>query len=269
MDIVAIIPCRYGSKRFEGKPLIPILGKPMIQWVYERARKAEILSGVVVATDDDRILRCVEGFGGRVLMTARTHRSGSDRAAEAAGKLDLQDADIVLNIQGDQPALPPQSLFEVVSPLMEVSGLVMSTLIYKIRDPSEITDPNCVKCVFDKEGFALYFSRSPIPFNRDSLKQVDMFKHLGIYAFRKHFLDRFTSLPQGRLEAIEKLEQLRALEHGFRIKGVETAYDSKAVDTPSDIRKLEAVLRHEHNEISLGGASGPRRVGSVRTKYDT
>jgi 3-deoxy-manno-octulosonate cytidylyltransferase (CMP-KDO synthetase) len=145
----------------------------------------------------------------------------------------------------------------------------MSTLIYKIRDPGEITDPNCVKCVFDQEGFALYFSRSPIPFNRDSLKQVDVFRHLGIYAFRKHFLDRFTSLPQGTLEAIEKLEQLRALEYGFRIKGVETAYDSKAVDTPSDIRKLEAVLRHEHNEISVGGASGPPRVGSVRTKYDT
>ncbi len=242
MEIVAIIPCRYGSKRFEGKPLMPILGKSMIQWVYERAKEAEILSDVVVATDDERILKCVEGFGGRALMTARTHRCGSDRVAEAALRLDLQDEDIVINIQGDQPALAPGSLSEVVTPLVGTSGLVMSTLIYKIRDLAEIKDPNCVKCVFDKERFALYFSRSPVPFNRDSVEPVDMFKHVGIYAFRKHFLDRFTSLPQARLEAVEKLEQLRALEHGFRIKVVETANDSKAVDTPSDIQKLEAAL---------------------------
>lgn len=242
MDIVAIIPCRYGSKRFEGKPLMPILGKSVIQWVYERAKEAEILSDVVVATDDERILRCVEGFGGRVLMTAHTHCCGSDRAAEAAVRLDLQDEDIVINIQGDQPAFAPRSLSKVVSPLIKDPGLVMSTLIYKIRDPAEIKDPNCVKCVFDKERFALYFSRSPVPFNRDRMEPVDMFKHVGIYAFRKHFLDRFTSLPQARLEAIEKLEQLRALEHGFRIKVVETANDSKAVDTPSDIQKLEAAL---------------------------
>ena len=250
VDVVAIIPCRFGSRRFEGKPLIPILGQPMIQRVYERAKKAEILSDVVVATDDERILTCVEGFGGRVLMTARTHRSGSDRAAEAAVRMDLEDQDIVINIQGDQPALAPQSLSEVVSPLMEAPGLVMSTLIHKIKDPEAINDPNCVKCVLDQDGFALYFSRSPIPFNRDKLKQVDMFKHLGIYAFRKHFLDRFTSLPRGRLEVSEKLEQLRALEHGFRIRVVETAYDSHAVDTPSDIQKLETVLGKEDEGIS-------------------
>ncbi len=250
MEVVAIIPCRYDSKRFEGKPLMPIVGKSMIQWVYERAKEAEILSDVVVATDDERILRCVEGFGGRVLMTAHTHRSGSDRVAEAAVRLDLQDEDIVINIQGDQPAFAPRSLSEVVSPLTKAPGLMMSTLVYKIKDPAEIKDPNCVKCVFDKQGFALYFSRSPIPFNRDGLQPVDMFRHLGIYAFRKHFLDRFTSLPLGRLEAIEKLEQLRVLEHGFRVKVVETAYDSKAVDTPSDIQKLEAVLGKENKKTS-------------------
>jgi 3-deoxy-manno-octulosonate cytidylyltransferase (CMP-KDO synthetase) len=250
VEIVAIIPCRYGSKRFEGKPLMPIVGKAMIQWVYERAKEAEILSDVVVATDDERILRCVEGFGGRALMTAHTHRSGSDRVAEAAVRLGLQDEDIVINIQGDQPALAPRSLSEVVSPLTTDPGLVMSTLVYKIKDPAEIKDPNCVKCVSDKEGFALYFSRAPVPFNRDGLQPVDMFGHVGIYAFRKHFLDRFTSLPLGRLEAIEKLEQLRVLEYGFRVKVVETAYDSKAVDTPSDIQKLAAVLGKENKETS-------------------
>ncbi|MBW2019509.1 MAG: 3-deoxy-manno-octulosonate cytidylyltransferase [Deltaproteobacteria bacterium] len=243
MKIVAIIPCRYGSKRFEGKPLMAILGKPMIQWVYEKAKQAAILTDVVIATDDERIYRCVQGFGGRVLMTAPTHRSGSDRAAEAAQALGLKDEDIVINIQGDQPAFDPRCLPEVVSPLLEDSHLVMSTLIYKISDPAEINDPNHVKCVFDKDHFALYFSRSTIPCSRDGAVSFDIFKHLGIYAYRKHFLDCFASLPQGRLEAIEKLEQLRAMDHGYRIKVVETRYDSKEVDTPADIGKLEMALR--------------------------
>jgi len=158
MKIVGIIPCRYGSKRFEGKPLIPILGKPMIQWVYEKAKQADLLEDVVVATDDERIYRCVEGFGGPVLMTATSHRSGSDRAAEAAGRLGLKDEDIVINIQGDQPAFDPRCLSEVVSPPVEDSALFMSTLIYKIKDPAEIKDPNCVKCVFDKDNFAIRYA---------------------------------------------------------------------------------------------------------------
>jgi len=243
MKIVAIIPCRYASTRLEGKPLMPILGKPMIQWVYERAKQADILTDVVVATDDDRIYGCVEGFGGRVLITAATHRSGSDRAAEAAEMLGLKDEDIVINIQGDQPAFDQRCLSEVVSPLMDDPELVMTTLIYKITDPAELEDPNHVKCVFDKEKFALYFSRSSIPFDRDGSASFDIFKHLGIYAYRKHFLERFASLPQGSLEAIEKLEHLRAMEHGYRIKVVETRYDSKEVDTPLDVEKVEMILR--------------------------
>ena len=242
MKIVAIIPCRYQSTRFEGKPLAPILGKPMVQWVYERAKEAAILSDLVVATDDERIYRCVEGFGGRVLMTALTHPSGSDRAAEAAQALGLRDEDIVINIQGDQPAFDPRSVSEVVSPPLEDSALFMSTLVYKIKDPAEIKDPNHVKCVFDKDHFALYFSRSSIPFGREGSQPFDIFKHLGIYAYRKHFLDRFASLPQGRLEAIERLEQLRAMEHGYRIRVVETRYDSKEVDSPEDIEKIEMIL---------------------------
>ncbi|NVL90988.1 MAG: 3-deoxy-manno-octulosonate cytidylyltransferase [Desulfobacterales bacterium] len=242
MRIVAIIPCRYASTRLEGKPLMPILGKPMIQWVYEKAKQANILTDVVVATDDDRIYGCVEGFDGRALMTAATHRSGSDRAAEAAEMLGLKDEDIVINIQGDQPAFDQRCLSEVVSPLMDNPELVMTTLIYKITDPAELEDPNHVKCVFDKEKFALYFSRSNIPFDRDGSASFDIFKHLGIYAYRKHFLERFASLPQGSLEAIEKLEHLRAMEHGYRIKVVETRYDSKEVDTPSDVEKVEIIL---------------------------
>ena len=242
MKIVAIIPCRYQSTRFEGKPLAPILGKPMVQWVYERAKEVAILSDLVVATDDERIYRCVEGFGGRVLMTALTHPSGSDRAAEAAQALGLRDEDIVINIQGDQPAFDPRSVSEVVSPPLEEPALFMSTLVYKIKDPAEIKDPNHVKCVFDKDHFALYFSRSSIPFGREGSQPFDIFKHLGIYAYRKHFLDRFASLPQGRLEAIERLEPLRAMEHGYRIRVVETRYDSKEVDSPEDIEKIEMIL---------------------------
>ena len=247
MKIVAIIPCRYDSRRFQGKPLTAMLGKPLVQWVYEKAKQATILTDVVVATDDDRIYKSVESFGGRALMTAQSHRSGSDRAAEAAGKLDLHDEDVVINIQGDQPAFDPQCLSEIVSPLIEDPNLDMSTLVYRIKDTAEIENPNCVKCVFDTDGFAIYFSRAPIPFNRDGSEPCDMFRHLGIYAFRKRFLDRFASLPQGRLEAIERLEQLRAIEHGCRIKVVETDYDSKAVDTPEDIERLERVLSKEDN----------------------
>lgn len=242
MKIVAIIPCRYGSKRFEGKPLTPILGKPMIQWVYERAKDADILHDVVIATDDDRIQAAVKGFGAAVIMTGSTHKSGSDRAAEAAEALRLDDEDVVVNIQGDQPAFDVRCLSEAVSPLLDDRGIVMTTLIYRITNPAELYDPNHVKCVFDNEHFALYFSRGLIPFAPEGQVTFDVYKHLGLYAYRKSFLTRFASLAQGRLEALERLEQNRALEHGYRIKVVETLYDSLEVDTPRDVKKLETVL---------------------------
>jgi 3-deoxy-manno-octulosonate cytidylyltransferase (CMP-KDO synthetase) len=245
MKIVAIIPCRFGSKRFEGKPLKPILGKPMIQWVYERAKDAELLEDVVVATDDERIFAVVKEFGGPVIMTAPVHRSGSDRAAEAAQTLGLEDEDIVVNIQGDQPDFDTRCLSEVVAPLVNDPKVVMATLIYKITNPAELEDSNHVKCVFDNEHYALYFSRNLLPFAPQGEVTFDVFKHLGIFAYRKHFLSHFASLPQGRLEAIERLEHLRAMEHGFRIKVVETCYDSLEVDMPEDIQKLEAVLSKE------------------------
>lgn len=251
MQIIAIIPCRYASKRLEGKPLVPILGKPMIQWVYERAGQAALLGDVVVATDDERVRTRVRSFGGRVLMTSPSHRSGSDRVAEAAGTLGLADEDIVINIQGDQPAFDPRCLPEIVGPLTDDHDLVMATLVHKMADRSQAENPNQVKCVFDQDYFALYFSRAPIPFDRDgAMGASNIFKHLGIYAYRKHFLDRFHSLPQGKLEVIEKLEQLRALEHGYRIKVVVTAFHSKAVDTAEDVGALETILRREGESLS-------------------
>jgi 3-deoxy-manno-octulosonate cytidylyltransferase (CMP-KDO synthetase) len=245
MKIVAVIPCRYGSKRFEGKPLSMILGKPMVWWVYSSVRNADILSDVAVATDDERIYQCVKDFGGRVVMTEPFHRSGTDRVTEAARKLNLEDRDIVINIQGDQPVFDFRCLPEVVDPLLKDEDLDMSTLACKMVDQDEITDPNHVKVIFDQNRYALYFSRSPIPFGRDSSAKFDYFKHLGIYAYRKRFLERFVKLPEGRLEGIEKLEQLRALEYGCRIKVVETVHESMAVDTPDDIARVEAVLRSQ------------------------
>jgi 3-deoxy-manno-octulosonate cytidylyltransferase (CMP-KDO synthetase) len=245
MKIVAIIPCRYGSTRFDGqgKPIAPILGKPMIQWVYEKAKESDILDDVVVATDDERIRDAVRRFGGRVEMTARVHRSGTDRAAEAAGILALDAEDIVINIQGDQPAFDTRCLSQLVDPLQKDPMVDMTTLVYKITEPAELEDPNHVKCVFDHNGFALYFSRSLIPFGPVGKITYDVFKHLGLYAYRKRFLDVFASLPQGRLEALERLEMLRALEFGHPIRIVETPYDSLEVDTRKDIAKLEAVLK--------------------------
>jgi 3-deoxy-manno-octulosonate cytidylyltransferase (CMP-KDO synthetase) len=204
-----------------------------------------LLTDIVIATDDDRIRAAVEDFGGTVTMTASVHRSGSDRVAEAADQLGLEDQDIVVNIQGDQPAFDQQCLSEVVAPLVDDLDTVMSTLIFKIIDPSELFDSNHVKCVFDHEDFALYFSRALIPFAPKDQIDFDVYKHLGIYAYRKHFLTHFVTLPQGRLEMIERLEQNRVLEYGYRIKVVKTVFDSLEVDRPEDINKLEAVLKKE------------------------
>jgi len=241
--IVAVIPSRYASTRFEGKPLAMISGKRMIQRVYERVRSSRVVADVVIATDDLRIADAVSAFGGRSMMTSPDHRSGTDRAAEAAEMLGLGGADIVINVQGDQPLVHPESLSEVVTPLLEDSGLRMSTLAFTIVDPRELTDPKDVKVVFDNQGFALYFSRSLIPYPRDSESVFPTFKHLGIYAYTVDFLKIFRSLSEGPLEKIEKLEQLRALEHGYKIKVVITKHDSPEVDLPIDISRLETRIR--------------------------
>jgi 3-deoxy-manno-octulosonate cytidylyltransferase (CMP-KDO synthetase) len=194
----------------------------------------------VVATDDRRIFSAVTGFGGKAIMTAAENRSGTDRVAEAAEQMNLSKNDIVVNIQGDQPRIHPSCIQEVVAPLIENPDIQMSTLAFKIINPEEITHPKDVKVTFDVLGNALYFSRSAIPFGRDASTVFDTYKHLGIYAYTRRFLDIFRSLPDGRLENIEKLEQLRAMEYGYRIRVMVTEHDSPEVDVPEDIAKIVA-----------------------------
>lgn len=246
MKIVAIIPARYGSTRYKGKPLKLFDGKSMIRQVCERVKLSGIVTDVFVATDDQRIFDAVKGFGGNVIMTSSENRSGTDRVAEAAEKIGLAPDDLGVNIQGDQPRVVPQHLEDVVSPFMTDPDLEMSTLAFKIVDKREITDPKDCKVVFDSKGYALYFSRSQIPCARpDDVMPFDTYKHLGIYAYTKRFLDIFKSLPEGKLEKIEKLEQLRAIEHGHRIKVVVTEHDSPEVDVPEDISRIEKLMDQE------------------------
>ena len=243
MKKYAFIPARYQSTRFPGKPLTLIADKPMIQRVYERAVACPELSDVFVATDDERILAAVEGFGGKVIMTGKSHVSGTDRIAEAAQMIGLEYDDIIINIQGDQPIFDPDVVSQMIEPLENDRGVSMSTLKHRIADQDSITNPNHVKVVTDSDGFALYFSRHPIPYSRDSESFVQYYKHLGFYGYRMEFLIQFTRLAEGFLESAEKLEQLRALEHGFKIKVVETAFDSVEVDVPEDVKRVEEIIR--------------------------
>lgn len=215
----------------------------MIRHVYDCAGSCPDISDIYVATDDERIFDCVKGFGGKAVMTGKERASGTDRIAEAVQKLNLSENDLIVNIQGDQPVFRPSLISEMLSPLMDEEDIFMSTLKFRIEDREEAENSNIVKVVTDDKGFALYFSRCPIPYFRDTRSQETHYKHLGFYAFRKDFLIRFSRLSTGRLENAEKLEQLRALEHGFRIKVVETAFDSVEVDTPEDIMKVEEILK--------------------------
>ncbi len=242
MCIIALIPARHGSTRFPGKPLAPILGKPLIQRVYEQARLAPGLDAVYVATDDARIRDCVAAFGGHTVMTREDHRSGSDRLAEAAFLLGLAADDLVINIQGDQPLFPLELIQQLAAVLRLDPTAAMATPARRVDDLELALNPNVVKVVFDQHHRALYFSRSPLPFWRDGQAPY-FYKHIGIYAYRMDFLQKFVTLPLGRWEEAEKLEQLRALEHGFAIRIVETSGDTLEVDTPEDLRKVEAYLR--------------------------
>ncbi|MBF0119776.1 MAG: 3-deoxy-manno-octulosonate cytidylyltransferase [Desulfobacterales bacterium] len=243
MKIVVIIPSRYESTRFPGKPLAIISQRPMIQMVYERASTAKTVTDVIVATDDKRIYDAVISFNGKAIMTSIENRSGTDRAAEASEKLCLNPNDIIINVQGDQPLFDPRSLDEVVKPLLLNDPLIsMTTLAIKIVRKDEYTNPKDVKVTFDANNFALYFSRSTIPYDRDNIISPETYKHLGIYAYTSNFLKIFKNLPTGKLETIEKLEQLRAIEYGYKIKVIITTYDSPEVDTPEDICRMETLL---------------------------
>ena len=238
----AVIPSRYGSSRFEGKPLSLVAGKPMIQRVYEQAEKSKAISKTIVATDDKRIFDAVKAFGGKAVMTSDKCRSGTDRVAQTADILNLDPDDIIINIQGDQPIFNPETLEEMIAPFENDPGLLMTTLAFKIQDKREITDPKDVKVTFDKNKFAMYFSRAQIPFPRDKDTNAEFYKHLGFYAYKKKFLDKLVNLPTGTCEHIEKLEQLRVLEFGYKIKVVITQYDSPEIDLPEDIKRIEAKL---------------------------
>ncbi|MDY0132376.1 MAG: 3-deoxy-manno-octulosonate cytidylyltransferase [Desulforegulaceae bacterium] len=242
MKKVIIIPARYDSTRLGGKPLIKILGKPVIEHVYQRCQKAENINEIYVATDDERIESFCKSINLPSIMTSKKHKSGTDRVSEAAEILNLGEEDIIINVQGDQPLVHSNSIEQVIIPFLEGSSALMSTLAYKIKNKNEITDPKDVKVVFSKKGKALYFSRATIPYPRD--KDTDYYyKHLGLYAYKKSFLKTFTSLPTSDLEEIEKLEQLRALEYGYDIDIVITEHDSPEVDLESDIEKIETLLK--------------------------
>lgn len=238
MRAVGIIPARFGSTRFPGKALADLLGKPVIQWVYEGCLKAKTLDQLLVATDDDRIYRAVEGFAGKAVMTSSAHASGTDRVAEVAKGL---EADIVVNIQGDEPFIEGALIDELTGPFLNDPGLNMATVSGRFTEEEDVSDPNIVKVVCDLEGNALHFSRYPIPFRRNAT-EVRVLKHIGIYALRREFLLRFAEWEPTPLERTEGLEQLRALEHGERIKVVRTDYNPLGIDTPEDLERARAVI---------------------------
>jgi 3-deoxy-manno-octulosonate cytidylyltransferase (CMP-KDO synthetase) len=242
-EVVGIIPARYDSKRLPGKPLILIHDQPMVQHVYQRAAQAATLERLLVATDDPRIQKAVAQFDGEVLMTSREHPSGTDRVAEAARQLMLKDDAIVVNIQGDEPLLRAEMIDSLVQNLQKNIDVPMATLAYPDTDKNDLTDPGVVKVVLDSKGRALYFSRSPIPAVRDRSSLPPYYKHLGFYAYRNGFLQEFTKLSPGVLEKLEKLEQLRALEHGFSISVVVTPFDSISVDTPEDLARVRKIMQ--------------------------
>jgi 3-deoxy-manno-octulosonate cytidylyltransferase (CMP-KDO synthetase) len=242
MGILAVIPARYASTRLPGKPLVPLGGKSMIQRVWERVREAKSISGVIIATDDERIRNAVEAFGGEVAMTRADHRSGTERVAEAA--LARGDAEIVVDVQGDEPLIEPAAIDTAVEAIRDDPEASVATLAVPITKPADIMDPNVVKAVLDFDGNALYFSRAPIPWVRDRGGPVHAkhLKHLGLYVFRRAALLEFPTFPQGDLERIEQLEQLRWLENGYRIRVAETEYDSVSVDMPEDVARVEQLL---------------------------
>jgi 3-deoxy-manno-octulosonate cytidylyltransferase (CMP-KDO synthetase) len=238
VSVVAVIPARYSSTRLPGKPLALIANKPLIQHVYERAIRALGIDQVIVATDDERIYKVVQGFGGRAVMTRADHPSGTDRIAEVAATL---TADVVVNVQGDLASFAPEVIEVTVAPLITDSLAAMSTLKTPITDETEWHNPNVVKVVTDRNGYALYFSRSPIPFHKGQgsgvrgQERILGYRHIGLYVYRKDFLLTFTHLPPTPLEEAENLEQLRALEWGYRIRVVETDRPVVEVDTPEDL----------------------------------
>lgn len=242
MKKIAVIPARYASSRFPGKPLEKLLEKPMIQWVYENVSKVMELDAAYVATDDERIYECVKGFQGNAVMTSARHICGSDRVNECRERLGLDDEDIVLNIQGDEPLIKVEMIKELLSAFSDAE-VYMATLKKKIESKNEIENQNIVKVVTDKDQNAMMFSRYALPFNRDKIKNVIYYKHIGIYGYKAGFLKQYSTMEKSYLEKMEALEQLRVLENGFKIKVLETQYQTIGVDTPEQLHEIELRLR--------------------------
>ena len=246
MRVTAVIPARYASTRFPGKPLARLGGKPMIQWVCEGAQRCPLIDRVLVATDDQRIADAVTAFGGIAVVTRADHQTGTDRIAEVAAGL---PSELIVNVQGDEPLIDPAMIEAAVKPLLDNPTIPMGTLKTPLTSLEEYCNPNVVKVVTDRQGFALYFSRAPIPHPRDFVNELDTrwrelasAKHVGLYVYRRDFLQRFPTLAPTPLEEQEKLEQLRALEHGYRIYVAETAHAVQGVDTPADLERVRQLL---------------------------
>ncbi len=239
MKIICVIPARYSSTRLPGKPLALIAGKPMIQHVYERARQARRPDKVLVATDHEQVYSAVKAFGGEVVMTSPDHPTGTDRLAEVAAR--LEDADVIVNVQGDEPLIEPAVIDQLAAEFFHTDGLAMATLAAPLLE-AEYHMSSAVKVVTDLDGYALYFSRSLIPHPRNQVAGQIFYKHIGIYAYRRDFLLKYAALPPTPLEKAESLEQLRALEHGYRIKVLKTEFASVGVDTPEDLERVNAII---------------------------
>ncbi|MDA2938238.1 3-deoxy-manno-octulosonate cytidylyltransferase [Acidobacteria bacterium AH-259-A15] len=247
MRFVGVIPARFDSSRLPGKPLIEIAGKPLVQWVYDRACQAPRLDDVLVATDDQRVVQVVEDFGGKAMITRRDHRSGTDRVAEVAQWV---EADVFVNIQGDEPLISPRTIEEICSPFERNSALQVTTARVEITDSAQIDNPHVVKVVVDEHDRALYFSRAAIPYPRRS--PGSFYKHLGIYGYPREFLQLLSRLRPSRLEKIEGLEQLRFLENGIPVQVVEVHEDSLGVDTYEDIDRVTPLLENKLRESERG-----------------
>jgi len=252
---IAVIPARWNSTRFKGKVLADIDGKPMIQHVWERVKRAHSIDDIIVAVDKEKVFKVVTAFGGKAVYTSPEQPSGSDRLAEAVNSI---DADIIVNVQADEPLVHPLMIDELAQIFEYEKNIQMATIIKRIHNREEINDPNVVKVVVDRKGYAMYFSRSPIPYLRDE-NEPDAsnegsagdlsgryFKHIGLYSYTKDFLYTYTNLPKSTLEKEEKLEQLRVLEHGYKIKTIETRYETVGVDTPADLEKVKSLLRQSN-----------------------
>jgi len=242
MDVIGIIPARYSSTRFEGKVLADIAGKPMIQHVWERAKLALTLDDLIIACDDEQVADAAKAFGAKVIMTAKGHISGTDRICEVINPIDVR---IVINIQGDEPLVHPTMIDNVARVLLDDNSIQMATVIKRIENQELLADSHTVKVVIDKNNFALYFSRAAIPFHAQNseIKSPLYYKHIGLYGYTKDFLFIYKNLPPSDLENTECLEQLRVLQEGFRIKAIETKYDTIGVDTPEDLERVKIYLQ--------------------------